>query len=319
MTSKTLPFLIAILGAIVTACTALAAPDSPIHLSPAWACMVGAIGAVTYGAVRTIQKRMAGDSWKSILSTTEFWGMTYPALAALLGATYGLIPPGSAAGIGAFLLIALRVLRGLQTGLPVTPSAAPQMRPTSTPTPVTTPITMRRDGGYFVGSRSLVILGILGLLFSILAIVGPTLARADAPAQAAKPCPQLAICVGDFTIQPASAIAYQMNLKTGDYRQASAMIGLTGTTDALGIPLGLGAFCGSAFGEKISGASAAFQCAAGPVVTSWGALLLGFQTFKDPSTGNSVFQAVLSFAGTVTSGGTTAAFREVQTAAQAEK
>ena len=151
----------------------------------------------------------------------------------------------------------------------------------------------------------------VALALGSLWLASPASAQEPDPIPPTSTCPQLAICVGKFTIQPTAALAYQIIPSTGEWKQGASLIGITIVTDQFGLPIGLGGFCGSGFGAGIPNGVSAWQCSGGVLVTNWGALLIGDQTYKDLQ-GGSHWQMVLSFAGTLTMGGTTATVRKLQ-------
>lgn len=128
ITSRRLTLAIAILGTLATASTAAAGV-----LPPAWALLIGSVGAGLYGLSRTLQKRAAGASWKSLLATTETWGQALVAVAAIVSALAGVVPAEHAGGIVALAAVLTRITRALQATLDGSPSKLP---PPSSSTPV---------------------------------------------------------------------------------------------------------------------------------------------------------------------------------------
>ena len=134
----------------------------------------------------------------------------------------------------------------------------------------------------------------------------------DARAEDTKTCPQMSLCLGPLTIQPATAVAYQINLKTGDHLQGAILAGVSVMTDHFSIPLGGAALCGSGISPDLPGSKTAFQCDLFLSVTNWGAIGIGAQVYEGPQTGKTIFQGLLSFAATINSGGTASAFRSLK-------
>jgi hypothetical protein len=101
--------------------------------------------------------------------------------------------------------------------VPVMVQAAPL--PSSTPTPVTVPLHPKDRGSAQV--RALFVAALLGLLAALVApLLCPRTARAEGP--------QLGTCLdaaNSWCIQPATALGWQINLKTGDVRNAAVLVG----------------------------------------------------------------------------------------------
>jgi hypothetical protein len=126
-------------------------------------------------------------------------------------------------------------------------------------------------------------------------------ARAQEPAPAST-CPPLAICVGQWTIQPASAVAYQVNLQTGGWKQGAVLVGFNGMTEISGVPVGAGLYCGAGFASTTPGTSK--QCDLLLNASEWGGVGIGLEQFTG-SDGASIYQWLATFAGTITIGSTT--------------
>jgi hypothetical protein len=126
-------------------------------------------------------------------------------------------------------------------------------------------------------------------------------ARAQEPAPAST-CPPLAICVGQWTIQPASAVAYQVNLQTGGWAQGAVLVGFNGMTEISGVPVGAGLYCGAGFSSTTPGTSK--QCDLLLNASEWGGVGIGLEQFTG-SDGASIYQWLATFAGTITIGSTT--------------
>lgn len=173
---------------------------------------------------------------------------------------------------------------------------------------ITSPLPARSKGPLRPGEGGSVRMAMLfgmALTFFLAVCMFSWAARAQEPTPApASTCPPLAICVGQWTIQPASAIAFQVIPSTGEYRQGAALVGLSAMTDQFGLPLGAVVFCGAGFGAGIPNGVAALQCSGGLAVTEWGAVLAGAQWYR-ATTGGLDSQLVLSVAGTLSSGSTT--------------
>jgi len=127
-------------------------------------------------------------------------------------------------------------------------------------------------------------------------------------AHAQTPSPQAIGCIdaaNTYCVVPAAAVGWQINLKTGATANGVGLGGLTLQHEFGTIPLGLGLYGGL-------GASAnnqtSYQGCVGASVTNFGLLCMGAQraTFQDGST---AWQAMLTFAGQLTFGGTPAYVR----------
>lgn len=92
-------------------------------LPPAWAALVGAVGAGCYALTRAFQKRAAGATWKSLRSTTEAWGAGLAIVAPIVIALAGVLPPKYAATAAGIAAVLLKVARSLQATLPEGPKA----------------------------------------------------------------------------------------------------------------------------------------------------------------------------------------------------
>jgi hypothetical protein len=90
----------------------------------------------------------------------------------------------------------------------------------------------------------------------------------------------------------------QLNLKTGDVGRAAVLVGFSGIWDGWAVPLGAGAYCG--IGAATSEPNAV-QCDLGFLVSNFGAVLVGVQSYK--GTSGAVYQALLGVSGTLNFGG----------------
>lgn len=113
MNTKRITLAIAVLGTIGTMAGAISGV-----LPPAWAALVAALGAGAYAAARTLEKRAAGDEWKSWLKTTEAWGTGLAIAAPIVMALAGVLPAEQAAQVAAVAAVALKLARVFQAGLP---------------------------------------------------------------------------------------------------------------------------------------------------------------------------------------------------------
>lgn len=123
MTNRNLTLAIAILGTLATAASAVAGV-----VPPAWALLIAAVGSGLYGLTRTLQKRAAGASWKSLLATTETWGAALVVASSIVSALAGVVPVEHAAmvaGVAAVLTRITRVLQATLAAAPVSVSDAP--------------------------------------------------------------------------------------------------------------------------------------------------------------------------------------------------
>ena len=135
-------------------------------------------------------------------------------------------------------------------------------------------------------------------------------------ADAAEPSPQAIGCVDSantWCVVPAAAVGWQVNLKTGGATNGVGLAGVVLQHEFGTIPLGLGLYGG--LGASTSN-QASYQGCAGVSVTNFGLLCIGAQraTFADGST---AFQAMLTFAGQLTFGGTPAYVRSSVATAKA--
>jgi hypothetical protein len=136
MNTKRITLFIAVLSAVATGLLALEGV-----LPPAWAALFASLGAGAYALVRALQKVAAGQALKSLLSTTEAWGVGLAILAPVLLSIAGLLPPQYAAPIAVLAGVLLKVARSLQAEkVPeiATDPAAPL--PERKKTPVTVPL-----------------------------------------------------------------------------------------------------------------------------------------------------------------------------------
>ena len=155
------------------------------------------------------------------------------------------------------------------------------------PTPITADI-RPRDKGAAVPGVLLVIVLAAATAFGVLAL--------DRYAHAADASPQLGFSSQHLSFQPASALAYQLNLKTGDANRAAALVGFSGIYDGWVVPVGGAVLCG--VGAATSGPNA-IQCNLGLLVSNFGAVLIGVQEYKDPNGGGAIYQGLLGVAGTL--------------------
>jgi hypothetical protein len=310
--TKAISLILSIFGVLVTAGLAFAGT-----VPPKWGLVIGAAVTVAYGVERTLQKILAGATLKSLLSTTEAWGAALTILAALATAITGVVPVHYATAIAAIAVIMLRFGRALQGGAAVVaPPTAGQLSDKPGPRLSSAGPMGRSGSGYDKGS-SLVSVMIV-LVGAALAILATTrICKAQTPTPAPSTCPQLALCVGSLqlTIQPFTALAYEIVPKTGDYLRGAAIIGVNATTDRFGVPLGVGFGCGGGIGS--AGATTAIQCLGLVNVSNFAAVGGGFQEYKDPMTGSAVWQGLVAVAGTLTFGGTPSAFKALAARAEA--
>jgi len=108
--AKLITLVIAILGTVGTAAGALSG-----SLSPKWAVVISTLGAGAYALARTLEKVLAGATWKSLLTCTESWGVALPIVAAIIGAIAGVVPVAWAAGFAGAAAALLKVARIIQT------------------------------------------------------------------------------------------------------------------------------------------------------------------------------------------------------------
>lgn len=134
--TKLITLVIAILGTVGTAAGAITGA-----LDPKWAVVIGTMGAGSYALARTLQKVLAGETWKSLLACTESWAVALPIVAAIIGALAGVVPvawaTGFAVGAGALLKLA-RVVQALKLEVPVA-AAQPRLAVVSPADEVTKP------------------------------------------------------------------------------------------------------------------------------------------------------------------------------------
>ena len=106
-------------------------------------------------------------------------------------------------------------------------------------------------------------------------------------------------CSGIWCVQPAGALAWVVNCKTGDVDNAAVLLGVSLTRNG-GIPLGAGIYGGSVVGP--SGAHP--QLAALFSIWHLGALGPGILMQKDPTSGNAYFQFLVDVSLNLDTGGT---------------
>ena len=111
-------------------------------------------------------------------------------------------------------------------------------------------------------------------------------------AYAQQPSPTTGFSVGNVTCQMATALtAFQLNLKTLDYERVAFMAGWGCTYRGLAVPLGVAAYVGAGVSKShpdgLQG-NLLFS------VADYGAVGPGVQLFKDPVSGDAVWQGLLS-------------------------
>jgi hypothetical protein len=144
-------------------------------------------------------------------------------------------------------------------------------------------------------SKGAAVPGVL-LVIALAAVTAFGVLALDRYAHAADASPQLGFSSQHWSFQPASALAYQLNLKTGDANRAAALVGFSGVYDGWVVPVGGAVLCG--VGAATSGPNA-IQCNLGLLVSNFGAVLVGVQEYKDPNGGGAVYQGLLGIAGTL--------------------
>jgi hypothetical protein len=114
MNARTITIIVAALSTLADA-----AAVAQGFVSPTWGLVIAAVGTGLYGLVRALQKLAAGATLKSLLSTSEAWGALLVALAAIISAIAGVVPPHYAGGAALIAGVLLKVARGLQSkGIP---------------------------------------------------------------------------------------------------------------------------------------------------------------------------------------------------------
>lgn len=170
--------------------------------------------------------------------------------------------------------------------------------PSSSPTPLTVPIRPKDKGS--VEIKALIIVALVGLI-ACLTILWAYPARADgdhpyapgASTDGDHPVRGLG-CVdgaGTWCVFPASAVAWQLNLKTGDVRKGAILAGLVLQHRFGSLPVGLGVYGGLGMGADGS----SYQGCVGVSITNWGLLCGGTQRVTFDS-GATAWQGVLSLA-----------------------
>ena len=159
--------------------------------------------------------------------------------------------------------------------------------------------------------------GTLGTMLLVLAFAAVGVLATARICQAQTPAPQAIGCVDSantYCVVPAAAVGWQINLKTGSTENGVALAGLALQHTFGTIPLGLGLYGG--LGASANN-QASYQGCVGLSITNWGLLCGGAQhaTFSDNST---AWQAMLTFAGQLTFGGTPAYMAKVAAQAKAE-
>jgi hypothetical protein len=188
MNAKQVTLTLAILGTLGDLLLALKEV-----LTPTQAALVGAIGAGCYAFMRTFQKKLAGDEWKTWLRTTEAWGVLLAIVAPVMLAAAGVVPKEYAAPVLAVAGLMLKAARMLQTTLP----GGPKSDITTLPPP---PAVL--------------------LLLSLGTLLWAGQVRAQTP--------QLGTCLDTanrWCVQPATAVGWQINLATGDLRNGAVLLG----------------------------------------------------------------------------------------------
>jgi hypothetical protein len=118
MTTKQWTLAGAIVSSLATVVLALTGV-----LPPVWAALTASTGAGAYALARTFQKRAAGETWKSIFSTTEARGAALAIVGSIVAALAKVLPPAYAGAAVAVAGALLELARRLQAGLPNGPSA----------------------------------------------------------------------------------------------------------------------------------------------------------------------------------------------------
>ena len=141
--------------------------------------------------------------------------------------------------------------------------------------------------------RALILLSILGLAACLLV---PAVASAQTPSPQAIGCVDKA---NSYCVVPATAVGWQVNLKTGGTANGVFLQGLVLQHEFSTLPLGLGLYVG--LGASNANQTS-YQGCLGVSVTSWGMLCGGIQraTFPDGAT---AWQGMATFAGQLTYGG----------------
>jgi hypothetical protein len=170
----------------------------------------------------------------------------------------------------------------------VTGDAVGKVLPRIDPTPVTENIRPRDKGAIMLPGFVLVAILAAVTTLVVLFVAGR--------AHAADASPQLGFSSQHWSFQPASALAYQLNLRTGDANRAAALVGFSGVYDGWVVPVGGDVLCG--VGAATSGPNA-IQCNIGLLVSNFGAVLVGVQEYKDPNGGGAIYQGLLGVAGTL--------------------
>jgi hypothetical protein len=132
--------------------------------------------------------------------------------------------------------------------------------------------------------------------------LGAVVALTSAPVQAADAAGTQGLgCVDGanaYCVYAASAVGWQLNLKTGGTSNAVALAGLALTRQYGTLPLGLGVYAGFGASDDSGGS---YQGCLGVSITSWGLLCVGAQHI---TASGGVWQGMLTFAGQLTFAGT---------------
>lgn len=145
----------------------------------------------------------------------------------------------------------------------------------------------------------------IGILAGLLCL-GLTFAR---PACAQTPSTGIGCfdAANSYCLVPTVAVGWQLNLRTGGAANAVSLVGLAVQHQFGSLPLGLGLYGG--LGASTANQTS-YQGCLGVSITNWGMLCGGAQraTFQDGAT---AYQAMLTFAGQLTYGGSPSAVRQV--------
>jgi len=206
MSARTVTLLIAALLALSDAAASVVCA-----VPPEWGLLIGAVGAGLYGLVRTLQKRAAGATWKSMFATTEAWASGMVILASILSAATGVIPASYATTAATLAAILLKISRVLQGGL--SGGGGTDLKTSWDPARAEIPVIHPSGPGGQVATERPSKTGPLSLVVLLFGLLLPGRALADAPSPTFGGCFSPTFCAG-----PSASISLvSFNLATSEF------------------------------------------------------------------------------------------------------
>ena len=209
-----------------------------------------------------------------------------------------------AVGIAHVIALMAAALAGLALAIPKLRGILAALKLATHPEDIlpstTAPVQQKRDAGHSSPVNMFLL-----LLAALAAFVVIAVAPRKARAEGVSPCPSQLGCLdaaNTYSLVPTTAVGWQVNLKDGSVANVVSLIGLAVQHTYGSVPMGIGIYGG--LGASTSN-SHSYQACAGLSITNWGMLCLGPQraTFND---GSSAWQVMVTFAGTLTYGGSPA-------------